>query len=209
MKKQQLVTIALCVALMAAIVVPLPALAGNISKFSGDSADASFSQVDATGCIYTNVSVFANTGKNQNPPGAPGSQSSVGLWISQYDTCTATEVLTAFGSGVLGNQDFQLSNKLNSAMLNTAVNAYDYVSGATLNITVALNWTGIGDVNKGTWSSSTQAGKCKTSYRSTGSWRSAQATGTVASATTNYTPNPSVGASLSTTKNGSLEIGCN
>lgn len=208
MSKQLLTPIALIIALLA-LVLPAPAFAANVTKFSGDSADVYFSTLDATGGIYTDVSVFANTSKSQNPPGAPAVQASVNLWISQYDACTFTQLLAAGGFTSLSGQEFQIDNKLNSATLNRTVNVYDYVTGATFDVTISLNWSATGPVTKGSWSSHYQTGKCKTHYRSTGSWRPAQASGAVVAGATNYTPNTAQGASLSTTKSGSLEIGCN
>jgi hypothetical protein len=211
MKKQRLLSFSMFMfmALVVALVLPAPVFAGNKWRIDGDSADAYFSTVDATGCIDTDVYVFANRGKEQNPPGAPGFQSSANLWLSQYDTCTSTQLLGANGFTSLGDQDFQVDNGLNAATLNSTINVYDYISGATFDVAISLNWSATGPVSKGSWSSHYHSGKCITQYRSTGSWRPAQASGAVTVGATNYTPQASQGASLSTAKGGSLEIGCN
>lgn len=208
MSKHFLIPVILTLALLA-LVLPTPALAANVSKFSGDSADAYFSTLDETGCIYTDVSIFANSSKNQNPPGAPDAQASVSLWIAQYDACTATQLLGASGFAPLDGQSFQIDRQLNGATLNRTVTVSDYVTGATFAVAVAMTWSDAGPVAKGSWSSHYQTGKCKTHYRSVGTWRAAQASGTVIAGAINYAPTPAQGASLSTTKSGNLEIGCN
>jgi len=210
MKKQMFITTAVCAAIVAALVLSVPALAGNIFKFSGLSADAYFSTPDSTGCIFTDVFVFASQGKQQSPPGPPGAQSGANIYISQYDICNNyVQLLGASGFTPLGSGDFQVSKDLGAATLNVTINVYDYVSDTSFDVAVNLDWVGIGDLQKGKSSSQYQSGKCKFHSRWMGSWRFAESTGTISNGVTNFTPDPSVYANLQSVKSGDVTIGCN
>lgn len=207
MKKRLLV--ALILALFAATsFLPRSASAGDNFKFSGNSADAFFSMTDNSGCVVTFVGVFANQGKFQSPPG-PGSTSSFAdMFIDQFDFCTETSLLSAFGSISLDNGAFEIDRSLTSATLNATIPVFDFISGTEFNVSVDLVWTGIGELSRGTFHSHFKSPGCIINERFNGSFRSGEASGTVSDGVTNFTPNPSEFANLSSTKSGSLFIGC-
>jgi hypothetical protein len=209
MKSKLLIITVLCAVMVAVFLLPAPVQAGSISKFRGDSADASFFTVDKTGCIYTDAFVFATEGKQQSPPGSPGTQRWADIYIYSYDTCSGEQLVAAFGSTGLGSGDFQIDNKLTAGSLNTTVNVYDYVSGTSYDVQVNLNWIGSGDLNRGRSSSSNQSGQCRYSYRWNGTWRYAEATGSISDGKTNYASGLSGYGNLQSVRSGDMVIGCN
>jgi len=185
------------------------ASAGDNFKFSGDFADAGFSMFDESCCVGTFVGVFANKGKNQSPPGPGSSSAFADMYIDQYDFCNEISLMSAFGGTSLGNGAFQINRDLNSAALNATIPVYDYVSGTGFDVNVNLVWTGIGALSRGTFHSHSKSPGCVINDRFSGSSRFAQATGSVSDGVTNFTPNPSGDGHLSSTKSGTLFIGCN
>ncbi|HLA05801.1 MAG TPA: hypothetical protein VJ022_00030 [Anaerolineales bacterium] len=182
---------------------------GGEGKFKGQSADAFFSSIDPSGCIYTGVGVFAGEQVYQNPPG-PGSASSwTSLYISQYDYCTDTQLLAADGFASLAPPDFQVSEKLDSAALSATVNVYDYVSDSSFNVLVDLTWRGIGPLSRQKNRSHFHSPGCIINSRFNGTFRPAEASGSVSDGAMNFIPDPSVGAGISSSKSGTVVIGCN
>lgn len=185
------------------------ASAGGVFKFRGEGASAIFSSVDTSGCVWTDVYVNADEGIFQSPPGRGGASSGVGLFISQYDSCTGTQLLAAEGFASLGDPDFQVFGRLSSATLSATVNVYDYVSNTSFDIFIDLTWTGTGDVNRQSSHSHFDSPGCKFNSRFIGSFRPAVATGSVSDGLTNYTPDPSLGYDIYSAKSGEVFIGCN
>ena len=185
------------------------ASAGDNFKFRGNFADAGFSMFDETGCVGTFVGVFANEGKFQSPPGPGSSSVFADMYIDQYDFCNEISLMSAFGGTSLGNGAFQINRDLNSAALNATIPVFDLVSGTGFDVSVNLVWTGIGALSRGTFHSHNKSPGCVINERFTGSSRFAQATGSVSAGVTNFTPNPSGDGHLSSTKSGTLFIGCN
>src|SRR5262249_32672552 len=125
------------------LILPATVLAGDSFNFRGPTADASFSST--SGCLLTDVFVFANDGRLHDPPG-PGTPSSVAeVNIFQFDSCSGIQLMAAFGQASLAAADFQVARGLNSATLNTTVQVFDFISGNTVNVDLALNWTATGD----------------------------------------------------------------
>lgn len=210
MKKATVVTNTLiCVVVVLAIALPVTAWAGGISKFRGDSASASFSRVDASGCVYTDVFVFASQDRIQSPPGPPQAQAGADIYISQYDWCNGLQLVGASGFTALDAGAFQVSKKLDAAALAATINVYDYMSGQSYDVNLDLNWRGAGEIEKGSYHSKFQSGDCKVNSRWSGSFRPATATGTVSDGTTDFTPDPSAYAAIQSAKSGAIEIGCN
>jgi hypothetical protein len=182
------------------------ASAGSNYKFRGDTADAYFSSFD--GCVYTDVYVFASDGISQSPPGRGGTSSGTSVSIYKFDSCSETQLLAADGFVSLAASAFQVSSKLGSAKLSATVPVYDYVSGLNLNVSVNLTWTGSGSISRQSYRSQYNSPGCKTHSSFSGTWRSAEVSGSVSDGTTNYTPVP-FGGSIASVKQGDLFIGCN
>jgi len=193
---------AIATALTLLTLTNVPVLAATATKyqFKGNNASAYFYQSDD--CSYTDVSVNGFDNVTKSGPGAPVSQTGAYLYYSTYNFCTGTQ---SYGYGFGDNVTFT-SNKLNSATLNGTFTVYDYYSGASKTATVNLTWTGTGDTYRGKYQSRSQGPGYTSIYRSSGSSRDADVTGTVTLNGTDLIANLTSSGSLSTSSNGSLEI---
>ncbi len=193
---------------LAVFSLPTTAWAGEVFSFKGKSAGAFFSSTDPSGCIITDAFVFASEDTFQNPPGPGNSSSGASLFIAQFNVCTSTQLLAASGFASLADPDFQVLGKLNSATLNATVNVFDFVSSSSFNVDVDLTWTGTGPLSRQNSHFHFQSLGCNASGHSNSTSRSAEASGSVSDGATNFTPVPSLGASLSSAKSGNVFIGC-
>ena len=193
---------------LASFSMPGSAKAGYIFRAKGPSADAYFSTIDGSGCVFTDIYVFASDNTNQSPPGRAGKSSSVNMFISQYDTCTDTQLFAADGFASLAPSEFQVNKKLTSASLRATVTMFDYVSGTPFDVFVDLDWTGNGPLSRQNGHSNYQSPGCSFKSRFNGTSRSAEVSGSVSDGTTNFTPEP-FGGSIWSFKNSEMSIGCN
>ncbi len=205
MNKRLFVALVLALTLVALAVTS--ALAGDIIRFSGQFAEAFFFSTD--GCIATFVGVFADDGKFQAPPGPGSSSSGAGIFISQFD-CNTGMSFDAFGFASLADPDFQVSRGLTSARLNTTIPVFILDSSVPVaNVDIDLTWTGISGLSRGNSHTHFSSPNCIINSRFNGKFRSAEASGSVSiEGATNFTPAPSEFAMLSSTKSGTVEIGC-
>jgi hypothetical protein len=202
MKRHHSVTVILSF-VVALLILPTTALAGNTSKFKGQIVDAYFNSFE--GCIQTTVIVFAN----EDTAKQGGFESGVNLYIGQYDTCAGgAPLVDASGVASLDDAAFQADAKLTSATLNTTLDVFDNVSNAPITVDVNLIWTGVGDIGSGKSNSHYDAPGCKYHFTSNGTFRSAQASGSVSYGGTTITLANPVNATLQSAKNGSLIGGC-
>lgn len=180
----------------------------NNGHFRDLGSNAYFYNTDPSGCVVTEVSIFASQHYFQSPPG-PGSEGPFASFlIFQYNVCTGEELLNASGSTET-NLDLQVDKKLNWATVNAVVNVFDTVSGSDLDIFIDLTWTGFGPTSRETVHFHSNSPSCKMKFRSNGLFRSAEASGTVSDGITNFTPDAAVSANLFRTSSGNLTIGCN
>lgn len=183
------------------------ASAASVFKFRGESVSAFFSSID--GCVETNVFVSATEGNFQSSPGRPSPVSDLFLFISQYDFCTDTLLLSADAFAVLSDEEFEVARKLASATLITTVTAFEHVSETPFDVSVDLTWTAVGPLSRQNNKSHFSTPGCKILSRFKGSSRFAEASGSVSDGTTNFTPEPSVDAFITSAKSGDVVIGCN
>ena len=181
---------------------------GGTFKLKGQTANAHFSNVDQSGCIYTDVYVYASEEivSTQPGPGAPSSGASVSIY--QFDVCTGTQLLGADGFIPLAESDFQVAKKLESAGLNTTVTVFDYLSGSSYNVYVALTWSGISPIGHQTNQSHYQFAGCHQKYHSNGTFRFAQVSGSVSDGVTDFAASPFSDAIISSVRTGSVSTGC-
>jgi hypothetical protein len=183
-----------------------PAQAGDSFNFRGLTAVAEFSNTDGSGCVFTDAFIFASNGRLHDPPG-PGTPSPVAeVNIFQYDSCSGTQLLAAFGSSSLTADSLQVDKKLTSATLNATVQVFDYISGNTFNEDIALNWTSTGDPVSEKDHFQFRAPGYIANYRFSGTSRPAQASGSVSDGVTNFSPGPSYYAEIDSVKSGSVTI---
>lgn len=180
----------------------------NLYNFRGLGANASFSSVD--GCIRTNVDIFTAEATLQTSPGSGDPFSSVNIFINQYDTCTdpETRLLTAEGVADLAESDLQIDTRLNWAQLNTVVTMVDTLSGNTFDAAIDLIWNGNAPVTREHSVLHDNLPGCIHINRFIGTFRSADAYGSVSSGMTNFTPEPSLGALLISSKSADMSIDC-
>ena len=181
---------------------------GGTFRLKGQTANAHFSNVDQSGCIYTDVYVYASEEivSTQPGPGTPSSGASVSIY--QFDACTGTQLLGADGFVPLAGPDFQASRKLDSAGLNTTVTVFDYLSGASYDVSVALTWTAISPLGRQTSQSHYQFAGCHQKYHSNGTFRFAQVSGSVSDGITDFAASLFSDATISSVKTGSVSTGC-
>ena len=114
--------------------------------------------------------------------------------------------MSAFGSATLTDQQLQFSGRLESATLNAVVPAFDSVLMAPVNLSVNLTWTGSGPLNHGSSHSHFQGPGFIVNSRSSGFFRPAVASGSVSDGITNFTPEPSIAATIAQVQNGTVMI---
>jgi len=170
------------------------------SYFQGLSATAEWIDVDATGCIVTDAFVIAVDNHTNNVDATNGPFAEVAVFV--FDQCHFTQLMGAVTAVALGNGDFRANNSLNSASLNLTVQVYDYVSSTTIPVTLALSWSGVGDVSRETSFEFSRNGASSSRFRSSGSERHATATGTFLAGTTNYAAQPADFADLRSLNSG-------
>ena len=220
MKNRILFTLVICALAVAVFVVPSAVLAGDNWQVSGNNAYASYFTSGA--CSETYVSVGASDNKVRNPPGRPGSSSDASVFISVWNPCDNTQI-TESGFMSIGKNEFQIDKKLNAATLNTTIKADKYQwqcvadeSGypicqqqylGQVDVAVNLSWKATGGLSSSTYTDSYQSKFCKSTYTFTGSWRPAQASGSVSDGMTSFTQ--FTNAELGNSTSGQRVIGCN
>lgn len=179
-------------------------------RLMAEVASADFSSIDPSGCILTGVSVSASESavRSGRGPGSPSSM--VFVSINQYNLCTHTNLLWAFGFAPLAETDLQVSGNLDSAILNAMVNVHDDISGSSFNVSVDLTWTGTSSLRRAIFNDKREFGSCHQIRHINASWRFALASGTVSDGTTNFISisDQADEASIFSSKQGYILIDC-
>ena len=172
-------------------------------RFRGLSASAAFSSIDDTECILTDVFVSATNG-NVKVDGQPDETTEGFIDISQFDTCTGEQLLAASGFSLLPPDEFVIDQELNQAALDTTFVVDDFVSGATFRVDVSISWSGAGDISTQRSVFYFKSPGVRIFSHVKGTFRDAEAIGTVTGLDTNFTPEPAVFAELANVTNGEL-----
>jgi hypothetical protein len=176
-------------------------------RFQGLSADAFFDSFDVTGCVETDAGVSAVDGRIKMMGGGPEVTSSAFVFISQYDNCSQTVLLNAFGSATLPAGAFQIDKKLTSATLHTSVDVFDSVSGTTFPTDISLSWTGTGPISAEHNHFIFRTPGFRENETFSGKFNPATASGSVTAGGTNFSPSPAVSsADLDDVKEGNLDV---
>lgn len=188
--------------IVATLSFSLPAVAATTTKyqFKGQNASASFYQYDE--CNSTSAYITAFTSRVKEGPGAPTAQMGADLYYYNYNYCNGTY---SEGYGSSPDANFTIDNQLSSASLNGTFVVYDYWSGTTKTASVALTWTGIGSTSNDKYSYTYQTPTYMTRYRSNGTSREAQVTGSINVDGTNLINSSSSYGYLSSSRSGSFE----
>jgi hypothetical protein len=180
----------------------------NNGHFRDLGGNAYFYSTDPSGCVVTEVIIFATQHYFQSPPGRGDEGPFASLLIFQYDVCTGTELISASGSAG-PDLDIQVDKKLNWATMTGTALVFDGVSQSDLEIFMDMAWTAVGPPIHETSNSHFQSPKCHLMARSNGIFRSAEASGTLSDGVTNFTPDSALVANIFKTKSGNLTVGCN
>lgn len=165
---------------------PIGASAADVFHFRGQAVDATFVNIDPSGCIYTSVDLVAAEQIPQAPPGAPQPSAWIYAHYFQADFCTNTVFHSASASVPLSESELDFTGKLHLATLHTTVSMFDYVTNAPLDITLDLTWTAnssrLFDNAHGHYNFE----GCHLVYRSDVAHRFADVSGTVSDGTTDF-----------------------
>jgi hypothetical protein len=182
-------------ALALAILSPVGA-----SAAPGDrpSADATFESYDPTGCINTEVAVFVR-GAKVDSSGSASEQTRIHLEVTVLNECEDIALLKAEGKAKLREGEFRVSPDLRSAALNAAVQMSVFGSEEKFYATVALTWTSVeAAISADVGTVPEELGRFeKTSAPVRRILRLAEASGTIANGTDNFTREASTDASIS------------
>ncbi len=155
-------------------------------------------------CNSTYVFVSAYNNITKDAPGAPTSQKRAELYYWNYDYCNGTMRSSGYGSVI--NPEFTIDKQLNSATLNETFTVYDESSGTQKSVDVALTWTGTGDTYRGNSHYHYQGPGYMSNYRSVGSDRNAQVSGSVTLDGTNIIENLSSFSLMNSSNSGSVTV---
>jgi hypothetical protein len=174
-------------------------------RFQGQSAFASFSTFDETGCIHTFVRLFAQDGRVKQD-GRPEVESMAIVNISQVNDCTYEFLLLAIGFTALAPDEFVIDKKLNQATLTTTIVVEDTIISMTFPVDINVTWTGIGETSTVKEHFQIKEPGLKENFRFMGISRGAQASGTVTGLGTNFTPEPTTIANMRAETSGDVTI---
>ena len=174
-------------------------------SFKGQFAEAFFSTFDETGCVETFVYVAGQEGKVKQD-GKPAADSTVVVNILQFNHCTGEYLLDAFGFDTLAPDDFVIDKKINQATLATTVLVGDFVSGASFPVDIHVSWTGVGETSNVKDREKVNEPGFKLNYRFMGTFRQAEASGTIIGMGMNFTPEPAFSADMGNVSSGEVQI---
>ena len=167
----------------------------TVFRFQAKTAFADFDSFSPDGCIETFVEVDGTQS---------GTSSEADVFIGQFNNCTQTQLLGAFGSTSTPN--FQVGGKLASASLSATISVCCDVSGNTFSVSVSMSWTATGALSHEIGSFHFQTKNFIENFHFNDDFRDASASGTVSDGTTNFTPSPSVFAQIASFKSGEVDI---
>jgi hypothetical protein len=126
--------------LLSAFVVPAHAAEREVYRYSfqGYTIHADINTYD--GCAATSMNISAVDGRTRSD-GRPVRSSTVSGWIWQYNYCDGSYAAGYFATE-LDDDALQIDRQLQSATLNTTIQACDYWC---FPVTLQLTWTGMGD----------------------------------------------------------------
>jgi len=182
----------------------------TVENLRGPLVNASFSAIDPTGCIQTDTFVTANRPTDQQLPGR-GTTTGIGaVSIFEYDSCTDTTLLQAFGqTETLSATEFQVSRQYDWASLHTTITVTNIDTGDTFDVNVDVALVGTSVITRDHSNTNDfYGGGCHVLNRWKGSGRTADASGVVSDDATNFTPVASQGNEIGVVIDGFEVIDC-
>lgn len=142
----------------------------TIQRDNGDSAWASWS--NATCCDQITNTYLSAVESDDG--------TDIYLEIYTWNTTTGETVSDEYGSMFTTHDVFSIDKKLNSASLSEVpINVYNWYTGEVKTLNVTANWTGTGEVQKGSSTSVSTSGDYRFKSTSSSTYRTATATGSV------------------------------
>jgi hypothetical protein len=179
---------------------------GGAFRFQGESALASFSSTDESGCIVTAVYLWGSDAIVSPTPGPSSPTSEAYISIDRHDECNGTQLLHADGWTELSDADFQVTKKYQTATLSTPITVYDYESGNWFEVQLDLTWTADGDLSHQETHLIFRNDICMMNVHANGLLRPAQVSGTVSDGVTNFTPEPATYGEVGSLESGNVQI---
>lgn len=168
-------------------------------------ADALFVQIDASGCVERDVSVFGSQETRKEGPGKPTTTSPLAI-VSVFELDFCTEQVLRDLSGVTSDAVFQTDHKLTEANLQATITAFDNLSGAEVPVGVDVTWTATGELRFETDRSRSKTPGILVSQWLKGAFREAAASGTVVVGGEDLATDATSFAQISRVRSGRLEI---
>ena len=191
---------------LAALLLPSVAHANSPSRFVdfNKTLNAGADFDSTAGCVDTHVGIIgiavlqattvANGGVTHNA-GANGF-----IEVAQFDHCTNTQLLDAVSPCCDGPslEGLSVARDLTTATLNARMPVIDSVTNTTKNLTVRLAWTAIPPLTRDSFEFHlTDPGLTHLHFSDHGTGYGAEASGTVSDGATNYTPDTTENAFIS------------
>jgi hypothetical protein len=190
-----------------AVAVPATASAGSTvypTTFSGKSAYVSGGSFGPCGESF--VSVIANQGRNMDTVTGHTAGATASVAIDRFNFCTGGAVF-AYGSADLSRRQFTIDPKLGRASLKATVPLVDVDGRPMPDVDVDLAWSATSGLSSSDlFERDRSPDGSMLVMRARGRTREARASGTVASASVDYTPGIWDSAALVSTKSGFLSI---
>jgi len=172
-------------------------------RYKAFNAEASFWTEGL--CSFTSVYVGASEAAVKEGPGKPTAESpQVWVYLSSFDWCAGTDT-EAFGGATLAPGAFS-HNKLDAASLDVTVTMIDWATNATFDLTIDLDWTGLGETYRGLDRSHYQGPGFSVNSRWNGTAREATVAGSITDASTDYAAGAEVYGDLSNVTYGATSI---
>ena len=174
-------------------------------KYEGNVARMFSETLDPGGCINTWIDVYLFEIDYRTIPAPPVPSHVLIFFMSREDLCQSIPLNLVYGSVFLSDDDYSF-NGMHGAHVGVSLQGSDFVTGATVPLTVDLTWEGQGGVDQARDRNRIISPDFKWIFHSRGLVRDAHATGSVVMGTEVLTPSPAAEASLSSNRQGDLYI---
>jgi hypothetical protein len=142
----------------------------TIQRDNGDSAWASWS--NSTCCDQITDTYLSAVKSNDG--------TNIFLETYTWNTTTGETVSDEYGSMFTTYDVLSIDKKLNSASLSEVpINVYNWYTGEVKTVNVTVDWTGTGEVEKGSYTSVSTSGDYRFKSTSSSTYRTATATGSL------------------------------
>lgn len=175
-------------AIVAAVMSCVTMTAGDVYRYSGLLASASYYAVDVNN-VSTSAYVIARDTRSQSREGSPEIGSSILIWLVVYDGASGQMLLEAYEEKSLLPDEFQIDENMRRARLNTTVNAVDYDAAQNVTLTIDLEFVATSRPTRATHHVNAHSPDGSIVIRSVGIQRYAEVTGSI-SGSANLTPEP-------------------